>query len=159
MVVNSWTYRSLMFKDGRMYQFKKLLSSFKSKDIKGLPCNSLIFKNLPIIVEILKEVNHEDELKVLNYPRTQVIDNEINGNKIDVRGMSQISQIYIISVDDNDFEDNFTEIIELKASDIHNQTVYSILKPYYDELANFMDGCFINKELDETKMFFNDKIA
>ena len=33
------------------------------------------------------------------------------------------------------------------------------MKPYYDKLTDFMDGCYTNKELDEIKMFFNDKIA
>ena len=71
-----------------------MLSLLKSKDVKGLPCNSLIFENLPVIVDIPKELNYEDNVKVLNYLFIQVNDNEINGNKVDVGGMSQISQIY-----------------------------------------------------------------
>ena len=136
-----------------------MLSSLKSKDVKGLPCNLFIFKNLTIIVDIPKEFNYEDKVKVLNYIFIQVNDNEINGNKVDVQGMSLISQINNISVDDNDFENNFTEIMELKASDIHNQTAYSTLKPDYDELTNSMDGLYTTKELDEIKMFFIDKVA
>ena len=131
----------------------------KSKDVKGLPCNSLMFKNLPIIAEIPQEFNYEDKVKVLNYPFIQVNNNVINGNKVDIGGMSQISEIYNASVDDNDFIHNFTEIMDSKASNIQNQTAYSILKPYYDELTNFIDVCYTNKELDEIKMFFNDKIA
>ena len=96
---------------------------------------------------------------MFNYLFIQVNDNEINGNKVNIGEMSQISQIYNISVDDNGFKDNVTEIMELEASHIHNQTAYSILKPYYDELTNFIDGCYTNKELGEIKMFFNDKIA
>ena len=79
----------------------------------------LNFKNLPIILDIPKEFNYEDKVKVLNYPFIQVNNNQINGNKVDVGEMSQISQIYNISVDDNYFKDNFTEIMELKASDKH----------------------------------------
>ena len=73
--------------------------------------------------------------------------------------MSQISEIYIISVDNNDFEYDFTEIMELNASDIHNRTAFFIWKYYYDELNNFMDGFCTNKELDEIKMILNDEIT
>ena len=118
-----------------------------------------MFKNLPIIVEIPKKVNYEDKVKVLNHPFIQFKNNEINENKVDIGGISQISQKYNISIGDNDFKINFTEIMESKASDIHNQTAYSILKPCYDELNNFMDGCCTNKELDEIEICFNDKIV
>ena len=110
-------------------------------------------KNIPILVDVSKDFNYEDNAKVLHYPFIQVNDNEINGNKINVGRISQKSQIYNKSVVDNDFENNLTEIMELKASDIYNQTVYHILKPYSDELANFMDGCYTNKELNGMKMF------
>ena len=50
--------------------------------------------------------------------------------KLMLRECLKYSQIYNISVDDNDFKDNFTEIMELRASDIHDKTAYSILKPY-----------------------------
>ena len=50
-----------------------------------------MFKNIPIIVDLTKEFNYDDNVKVLNYSFIQVNDNEIILNKIDVGGMSQIS--------------------------------------------------------------------
>ena len=50
-------------------------------------------------------------MKVFNYLFIQVNNNYKNGDKVDVDGMSQILQIYYISVDENAFEDNFTKII------------------------------------------------
>ena len=60
-------------------------------------------------------------MKVVKYPFVQVNNNEIYGNKVDIGGMSQISEISDISVDDYDFKVDFTETMESKASDTHNQ--------------------------------------
>ena len=47
----------------------------------------------------------------------------------------------------------------LKASEIHSKTACSLSKPDYNELTNFMDGCYTNKESYEIKKILNDMIA
>ena len=63
---------------------KTILSLLKFKDVKGLSCNSILFKNLLINVDIPKTFNYEEKVKVLNYPFTQVNNNKFNGNQFDV---------------------------------------------------------------------------